>query len=164
MLATSEAPAGLNVRRGRRGDLAALKGIWLAMMRAHAESDAAFALADDCVQRWEEITLDLLSRPDAFVLVGVRDLDVLGFCLGWVARNPTIYARSEVGFLSELAVAQSARRRGIGRSLMAAAKAWFRARAVTEFQLSTAVWNHPAQALWQAAGGEPLLVRYRFSC
>ena len=43
---------------------------------------------------------------------------VLGFCLGWIARNPPIYRVSEVGFISEIAVGREHQRRGVGRALV----------------------------------------------
>ena len=59
-------------------------------------------------------------------------------------------------------MAKSAQRHGVGRALMVASQRWFKDRRLTEYQLSTAVWNEPARAFWQAMGGQPLLVRYRF--
>ena len=82
--------------------------------------------------------------------------------MGWIARNPKVYLAREVGFLSEVAVAMSMQRRGVGTALVQEARRWFRVRGIDEMQLSTAVWNEPARRFWEAAGGVPLLVRYRF--
>ena len=91
-----------------------------------------------------------------------RRADPLGFAVGWVADNLPIYAATEVGFISELAVAAVARRRRVGAALLQACRQWFARRGLMEFQLATAVWNAPAQAFWRAMGGAPVLVRYRF--
>ena len=131
-------------------------------MQMHEETDASFALAADGLERWEEMVLDLMGRQDTFVIVAELDRRVVGFCLGWVARNPNIYKVSEVGFISEIAVVSGARRQGVGRSLIAAARAWFQTHELDHFQLSTAVWNLEAQRFWEAVGGRPLLVRYSF--
>ena len=157
------APAtAIVLRRAHRGDLAELGPIWLEMMQTHALRDASFTLAQNCLPRWKEMTQELLARSDAFVLVASEGPSLVGFCLGWVARNPPIYAHSEVGFISEMAVAQANQRRGIGRQLLAAARTWFHARRLLDFQLSTAIWNQDARQFWESCGGRALLVRYQF--
>lgn len=157
-----EARDEVKVRFARHGDLAALSVIWLELMQMHQTSDARFTLASDPLARWRSLAEDMLSRQDGFLLAAERAGTLLGFCLGWVAYNPPIYALREVGFISEIAVARSAQRRGIGTALVDAAGDWFGERGLTEFQLSTAVWNAPARAFWDKLGGEELLVRYRF--
>ena len=152
------------VRPARRDDLPTLKKIWLELMHMHESNDTNFALAKDGVQKWAQMTDDMLERDDTFVLVAVRSTPatVAGFCLGWVARNPPIYRVSEVGFVSEIAVTKTAQRSGAGRALIEASRRWFADRNLVEFQLSTAVWNESAQKFWRSVGGAPLLVRYRF--
>jgi len=146
--------AGLRVRAARHADVPALAAIWQELMELHERTDERFALAEDAVVRWRALAHEILGRDDGFRPVG--------FCLGWLAKNPAIYKVSEVGFISEIAVTASCRRRGVGRALIDSARAWFRAHRVQEFQLSTAVWNKDAQSFWVANGGAPLLVRYRF--
>ena len=156
------------IRAARPGDLTALGAIWLEMMEQHAATDPGFALAPAAVAQWKTLASDMLTRSDGFVLLAEHPDDdgparAVGFCLGWVAKNPPIYQAGNIGFISELAVRHDQRRRGIGASLVRAARQWFAARALGEFQLSTAVWNEAARAFWQAQGGEAFLLRYRFS-
>jgi ribosomal protein S18 acetylase RimI-like enzyme len=131
-------------------------------MELHEKTDPRFALADEAAARWRALAHDILGRDDGFLTLAEIDGAVVGFCLGWLAKNPAIYRVSEVGFISEIAVTRHCRRHGVGRALVAEAREWFRARKVDEFQLSTAVWNREAQAFWEALGGEALLLRYRF--
>jgi len=154
--------AGLRVRAARHADVPALAAIWQELMELHERTDERFALADDAVVRWRALAHEILGRDDGFLQIAELDGRAVGFCLGWLAKNPAIYKVSEVGFISEIAVTASCRRKGVGRALIDAARAWFRAHRVEEFQLSTAVWNTDAQSFWAANGGAPLLVRYRF--
>jgi ribosomal protein S18 acetylase RimI-like enzyme len=155
-------PHPLHTRAARHADLAELKTIWLEFMQSHESRDPSFALATQGLQRWQRMAEDMIDRDDTFVFVTTVEHRPTGFCLGWIARNPPIYQVTELGFISEIAVAKNARRSGAGTALMAAARAWFVAHGLTEFQLSTAVWNTEAQKFWEALGGQALLLRYRF--
>ena len=152
----------IRVRPARHSDVGALADIWQELMDIHEHTDHRFALAEDAVARWRSLAHEILGREDGFLSVAEVDGAAVGFCLGWLAKNPAIYRGSEVGFISEIAVTRLSRRLGVGRALIDGARDWFRARHVLEFQLSTAVWNEQAQQFWKAVGGEPLLVRYRF--
>jgi ribosomal protein S18 acetylase RimI-like enzyme len=155
-------PDEVRVRAARHADVPALGAIWQELMGLHERTDERFALADDALMRWRGLAHDMLSRDDGFLLMAEITGRPAGFCLGWLAKNPPIYKVAEVGFISEIAVTQASRRRGVGRALIDGARGWFREHDVHEFQLSTAVWNEEAQAFWRAVGGEPLLLRYRF--
>lgn len=157
-------PSSRTIRPAGAADLESLTVVWREMMTMHQRIDANFLLAADAEDRWQGMAADMLSREDAFVHCACDGGSVVGFALGWIAQNPPIYARSQVGFVSELAVRVAYRRRGLGRALVAGAREWFLAHGVDEFQLSTAVWNEAAHSLWRKLGGERLLVRYRFSC
>lgn len=158
----AEASTSHVVRVARHDDVLALSVIWRELMDYHARSDDRFALAPDADDRWRELGHELIDRTDAFLFAADLNGRLVGFCLGWIAKNPTIYRLPELGFLSEISVASACRRRGIGRDLMQEARQWFIDRGLEEFQLSTAVWNTTAQAFWQSLGGEPLLLRYHF--
>jgi GNAT superfamily N-acetyltransferase len=145
-----------------KSDLPRLGAIWLELMRLHQERDPHFAMSSDALVRWMAMAEEMLDRDDAFLFKAEVQGTVSGFCLGWVAYNPPIYRISEIGFVSEVAVTRAAQRRGIGSALIAAARRWFREQGLAEFQLSTAVWNSTARSFWEAVGGAPLLVRYRF--
>lgn len=152
----------LHIRPARHADIGQLTDVWLQLMDMHQAQDMAFTLADDGLVQWQQMAYDMLDREDTFVFVAQSGAELVGFCLGWIARNPPIYAVSDVGFISEIAVAKTHQGRGMGKALVAAARRWFSRRHLLEFQLSTAVWNQNAQEFWQSVGGAPLLVRYRF--
>jgi GNAT superfamily N-acetyltransferase len=152
----------ISIRLARARDLAVLCRLWQELMHFHEGQDPRFALAVDALEQWRAQADEVMRRDDGFVLLAEDDGRPVGFCLGWVAKNPPIYRVSEVGFVSEIAVTSTHQRRGVGRALIEAATDWFVRRGLKEFQLSTAVWNDEAHAFWKALGGEPLLTRYRF--
>lgn len=159
----AQATSELVVRSASPKDLAAMATIWRQMMADHVALHPAFALADDATERWRDSIWEMLAAPDSFVFVATLSRQVAGFCTGRAASNPTIYETRRVGLVCELAVSPTARRRQVGAALVAEARSWFAARALDEFQLSTALANDAGRAFWRAMGGEELLVRYRFA-
>ena len=154
--------AELRVAPARSRDIPALAAIWRELMDLHERTDPRFTLALDASARWQAMAEEMVDRNQGFLLAAYRGQRPVGFCVGWIARNPPIYRVPEVGFISEIAVTHGEQRRGVGRALVLAATRYFKSQGVDEFQLSTAVWNEDAQRFWEALGGESLLVRYRF--
>jgi N-acetylglutamate synthase-like GNAT family acetyltransferase len=70
--------------------------------------------------------------------------EVIGYCY--------VQAFDTVGHLQNIVVASSARQRGVGRALMAAAVTWFRARGLTSWRLNVRADNAPALALYESFG------------
>jgi len=112
---------------------------------AHAPVMAALhAAAFPPAERWgAETMLRLLAMPGAF---GLLDADGAGFLLARIAAD-------EAEILT-LAVDPPARRRGIGRGLIAAGAALAGARGARTLFLEVAAANKAALALYQGAGFE----------
>lgn len=93
---------------------------------------------------WSEAEIaKLLANPTAFALVA-RNPAPGGFVLAWAAGGD-----SEI---LTLAVAPSARRRGVGASLVAAAGVAALARGAATMHLEVAETNHAARALYAKLG------------
>jgi len=151
------------IRQAQPQDIPQLAQIWLQMMTSHERRDARFALAGDGLERWRVLAADMIADSAGFLMAAHEhgSDSLVGFCLGWVARNAPIYRQDEIGFISEIAVDESFRRCGVAKALVQSAQQWFRQRNLEEFQLSAAVWNEPADGFWRAVGAEPLMTRYR---
>lgn len=104
----------MHVRPATPGDLAAVRRLTLAFgTRGDFPDDAAFAT------RYAEI----LADPDWLLLVA----DDAGYLLAQ-DFGPGLRATWTVGQIHDLYVDPAARRRGVGRALMAGAEAWARSR------------------------------------
>ncbi len=75
----------------------------------------------------------------------------MGFASATVIDHPD---KPTALFINELGVNEAAQRRGIGRALVHAIRAEGRARACRQAWVLTEEDNHPARALYRAAGGE----------
>lgn len=94
-----------------------------------------------------------LQHGDAVILVADDDARpgrLLGFCQLYPSFC-SIVARP-IQILNDLFVAPGARRGGVGRALLLAARAQAVARGLARLELTTARGNHTAQALYAALG------------
>jgi GNAT superfamily N-acetyltransferase len=91
-----------------------------------------------------------IERGESSVLIALADDGAgLGFTQLYPLFSSVRAARIEI--LNDLFVAAGARGQGVGRALLRAAEDSARARGAVRLVLSTALDNHPAQALYAAA-------------
>lgn len=105
---------------------------------------------------WAPIAFErLLHDPRVFFLVAVSPDDrVLGYVVAWFVLDE--------GEIGNLAVADAARRRGVGRSLLDAALEGARARGVATVYLEVRDSNAAARALYATRGFEVVARRPRY--
>lgn len=104
--------------------------------------------------RWLEDSLTAAARGDGIVLVARRDAGTGdGAVLGVISARPVTHFTGERdGYIGELAVAERAGRRGIGRALVGAALDWASQRGLANLTLHTGACNTGARAFYAALG------------
>ncbi|MDX1649415.1 MAG: GNAT family N-acetyltransferase [Myxococcota bacterium] len=151
-------PAG-RVRRAGARDLDRLAALFAGLVAHHrplgpawdARSDAEVARAARDWLRAE------LRDPDARVLCLDADGDLLAFLVARVARRPPIFRETTRGSVDHLVVRPDARRRGLGRALVAEAAAWLRGQGATRLEVAVARGNAEGAGFWRALGFEPAM-------
>jgi GNAT superfamily N-acetyltransferase len=106
------------------------------------------------------ITRALRGAPDgATVLVAE---DARGQRLGFIhlCGELDYYTRAECGHIADIVVTPEARGRGVGRTFVAAAERWARARGYSMLTLNVFVENSSARALYERTGFGAETVRY----
>lgn len=140
-------------RPALRADLAAIVALWAALVEEHGERDPAFAVRPGALDELPALVEALLGDPDAGLWVwDERPAGIIGFCAARCRRAPAATAERARVEITELAVAEAKRRRGIGRALVAAALAWARAAGVARVEVRVAARNPAGQAFWRALG------------
>ena len=91
-----------------------------------------------------------LARGESALLLAERDGEALGFTQLYPLFSSVRTAR--LWLLNDLFVADSARRQGVARGLLDAAAAFAREQGAAGLMLETGRDNHPARALYRAAG------------
>lgn len=97
-----------------------------------------------------EAGADYLETPGTLVFVATEDDQPIGWCWGAQIGRPDGTA---MVYLHQLEVAESHRRQGIGRELVAAFMSAGREAGATKMFLTTGAYNTPAQNLYTSLGG-----------
>jgi GNAT superfamily N-acetyltransferase len=116
-------------------------------------------LADDGeeLERLRRYVIDRIERPTEGLLVAEQAGSVLGFVHVLLERVPESasvpfrHAATE-GWILHLAVASEQQRRGVGRALDAAARAWARARGAQTMGLQVWTYNQDAAPFFEHLG------------
>jgi len=137
----------MNIRCADLGDLDALAPLFDAYRQFYAQpADAGLARA---------FLAERMERGESVVLIA---LDDDGRALGFTQLYPTFcsVAAARIFVLYDLFVAPAARRGGVGAALLRAAADFARGENAVRLELSTALTNKTAQALYEREGWRPV--------
>lgn len=140
------------VRAASRRDLEAIGDLWVELMSFHAELDHRFGVPAQGRSNYIRHIYLALRDHNYRVLVVEDHGQILGYICGYIAQNPPIFPQPQYGFIADLCVAQHARRRHIGESLVTAICHWFHEHGMSSIQLNVAHHNPTSQAFWRKMG------------
>lgn len=147
------------IREATRADSASLGRLGALLMDVHYNFDRRRFLdpGTDAASGYARFLISQLGDPDSVILVAELDGAVIGYCYAGIEPLSWKELRDEAGFIHDLALDPTARRRGAGRALMLAAIEWFRGRKMARVMLWTSTSNAAARALFEQAGFRPTM-------
>ena len=143
----------IHIRLAVRADFDALCGLWADVDDLHRRARPELFRAPEGPRRDPAWFERVIAWSDSAVLVaenpegGLEGLAVL------LVRAPSAGGlRSSTPFveIDNLVVAPTARRQGVGRALMEAARAWTAARGLARLELNVYEFNEAAQSFYEA--------------
>jgi len=143
----------IQIRPVSKSDEQALGRLGAALMRQHHAADPKrFILTDRPEEGYGRFLVSLLANQDMLVLVAERGSEVVGYVLAGIEPTSWRDLRGPCGFIHDLYVHESARRRGVGQSLMRAAIEWAHSRGRMQVVLWRKSGNEAAQRLFAKLG------------
>lgn len=147
------------VRDLRDGEEPQVLALWRELMDLHVDLDPRFALSDDADQAFMSYLGTARSREDYRVRVAVRGGEVLGFVVACVLPNSPVYRTRFIGYINDICVASSERKKGIGRRLVEDARNWLIRAGATSLEVYVSSLNPDAQRFWREVGARDYLDR-----
>lgn len=130
----------------------AVVGLWHEMMTFHVGLNPFYTLGSDARERAEECLRANMASPDSLVLVALDGKTVAAFCLCFIAAHPPVFPVREYGLISDFAVTERYRRRGIGTMLVGRVREWFSARGIGRIELHVSTFNTVGRPFWEKQG------------
>jgi GNAT superfamily N-acetyltransferase len=140
------------IREANRRDISALVTLWQEMMDHHRAYDSRFRFSANAPREVEKHLLETLRSRASRVLVGEAEGRVIGYIVGEVHARRPIYPVGDYGFITDICVSAVWRRKGVGRTLVAALERWFETQRVTSIELFAAALNPESIAFWAQMG------------
>ena len=152
----SASPPGA-IRPAAPRDLDRLAALWSALAAHHEGIDPLFRQRPDAAARIRELLARQLADPDAALFVCDVEGDLVAFCGVRIDRVPPIFEETERVEITDVAVREDQRRRGIGRALAQTAFDWASQRGLRRVAVRVAVRNVEGQGFWRALGFDALM-------
>lgn len=147
------------IRRARVAEIDTLVDLWMVMMREHEELDPSIRLSPLAADHYREYLQMHLLDANAIVLVAHDGARAVGFTLAVRCQNLPMFEPALYGYVSDMVVLPTHRRRGIGKRMFSTVAAWFRNQGIHTLQLQVYSGNAPGRAFWQRLGFRDFLHR-----
>jgi len=149
--------ADLILRRAQETDFPRVVELWIEMMEYHLSFDPRFELAADHEESYLEYLRSIQENYDYALFVAEKEGTIVGYTIGMILSNPTVFALGRYGFIAEMAVSASEQRSGCGAKLWEHIRRWFYRRGITVIQLNVSPRNERGYRFWQKVGFNPFL-------
>lgn len=142
------------IRPATKSDLPALGRLGALLLRTHYEFDQQRFMApgSNPEQGYAWFLGTQLSRRDVAVFIAEDGGNVVGYVYAGIEPQSWKELRDRAGFIHDVVVDESKRRRGIAGSLLSAAVEWLQKQGVPRVVLWTADQNNSAQRLFTKLG------------
>jgi GNAT superfamily N-acetyltransferase len=142
----------MRIRRAQEQDLPQMEGLWKELMDYHQDLDPFFTRRPDGHERWLEYVKTNMASERWLLLVAEVNGEVVGYIMAAIQECPPVFTTSEFGFVQDVAVRATHRRRGIATALYALCEEWFRDMGVRRMELNALAANEVSTAFWRRMG------------
>jgi ribosomal protein S18 acetylase RimI-like enzyme len=140
------------LRTAEHGDIPRLVQLWNELMDHHAAIDPYFQKSEVGPANFERFVSSLILLEDSRVLVALDGGLVVGYCIGQVMTRPPVFKMEVHGFITDMTVTASYRRRGVGTRLLAGMLEWFEAKRIDRVELNVVPGNVAGVSFWRKQG------------
>ncbi|MFC1953481.1 GNAT family N-acetyltransferase [Chloroflexota bacterium] len=93
-----------------------------------------------------------IISKDSLVLVALENEHVVVYSISGITKRPPIFQSNTLGFIYDMAVNSSYRRKSIGKRMLDQILTWFNSRNVDRVEVSVVTGNTIANSFWRKHG------------
>jgi ribosomal protein S18 acetylase RimI-like enzyme len=143
----------IEIVRAEEKHMADIGKLWWEFILFHQDIDPIYTSLEGAIPGFIENHLQrCMKSDDGLVLVAVDGTKVVGYSLSEVHRISPGLKREKYGYIDDMAVTASYRRKGIGEKMVAEIIKWFQAKDIKRVELGTTAKNMVANSFWQKQG------------
>lgn len=158
----TEMPMPVEIRAATPKDAPAISALNADVQQIHADAHPWRFKPPGPYTFTEKDAEDLLSKPSYFAFLAFDDSAPIGYLVAEVAHRPETARQfaHETIYIHEISVSPAARRKGVGRSLLDAARVHGRSIGITMVTLDAWLFNEGALSFFRKNGLVPCNVRF----
>ncbi|MFX0064758.1 MAG: GNAT family N-acetyltransferase [Candidatus Hermodarchaeota archaeon] len=142
----------VKIREAKKGDLDQLGQLWLIQRTFHQKWDELYAIIPSATDKWKKGIEKALDIPTEQIFVAEDETGkLLGYVAGGIYSWP-ISPFQKYGSLNTIAVAENARRQGIGKQLALRLLGWFQKEGIRHIAIYVDYRNQVALQLYKSLG------------
>ncbi|NPD88550.1 MAG: GNAT family N-acetyltransferase [Asgard group archaeon] len=106
------------IREFNLSDIDFIVEIWVDILNWHAEFDQEFILDPEGRTNFRFVLKSAFSDPSQTVYIALHEEEIVGFVYGYIKKHSGFFKKRTVAHVSDIAVKENYRRKGIGTALM----------------------------------------------
>ncbi|MBD3277381.1 MAG: GNAT family N-acetyltransferase [Candidatus Aegiribacteria sp.] len=147
----------VDIRKVKQTDMPRVVELWKEFMDFHSSFDTFYSRSRDGHNNFRKWIEKELESDSAELFVADYCGEVIGYIKIQVSQYPPVFQLKEHGMISDAAVAEEYRRKGIGEALYKRAMEWFEDRGIQRVELRVANVNPVASGFWRKMGFRPYM-------
>jgi ribosomal protein S18 acetylase RimI-like enzyme len=139
--------------RAEEHHLPAIGKLWWEFMLFHQAVDTWFTPREGSVSHFLEHHVSKFMHSDnGLVLVAIENGTVVGYSLSEIQGPSPATKQDKWGYIDQMAVTESYRRRGVGEKMYTEIMAWFEFKGVSRVELELTARNYISYSFWRKHG------------
>jgi len=152
----------MDIRQAGDRDIQAVARLQLKLMEEHVQAgDHYLAIAPGASGKWVRYIKKMLRQGKSILLVAEDNEKIVGYIFGYIKDGPPIFREKCAGYISDMYVLPTLRKRGVGQQLLHQALDFFRAAGLEACELHASVWNAGALEFYRRLGFKDVMVKLR---
>jgi ribosomal protein S18 acetylase RimI-like enzyme len=147
----------ITYRKATAKDAEAVSLLWAEYFDFHHNLDKAYKRKKSSEKDIANYLVKTVKQSDNFIYVAEDKKKLVGFIWAEILSKPPHFELRSFGQVSDIAVTQSYRHRGIAQQLLRKAMEWFRTKKIKHVEARVLLANPLSSGFWTNTGFEPFV-------